>query len=40
VKRDSVAHRRVTKLLTRLSENDDAMIAEHARWAINNLSQS
>jgi len=34
VKRDSPAHSRVTKLLARLSENDDAPIAEHARWAL------
>jgi epoxyqueuosine reductase len=37
VKRDSPAHRRVTNLLARLSENDDALISEHAKWAIQKL---
>jgi epoxyqueuosine reductase len=37
VKRDSPAHQRVIKLLARLSENDDALIAEHARWALEKL---
>jgi len=37
VKRDSPAHQRVTKLLARLSENDDALISEHAKWAIQKL---
>jgi epoxyqueuosine reductase len=37
VKRDSPAHQRVTKLLARLSENDDALISEHARWALEKL---
>jgi epoxyqueuosine reductase len=40
VKRDSQTHQRVTKLLARLSENEDALIAEHARWALNKLSQT
>ena len=40
VKRDSPAHSRITKLLARLSENDDALIAEHARWALNKLKQT
>jgi epoxyqueuosine reductase len=34
VKRDSPTHQRVTKLLARLSENDDALIAQHAKWAL------
>ena len=37
VKRDSPAHQRVTKLLARLSENDDALIVEHAKWALEKL---
>jgi epoxyqueuosine reductase len=37
VKRDSPAHQRVTKLLARLSENSDALISEHARWALEKL---
>jgi epoxyqueuosine reductase len=37
VKRDSPAHQRVTKLLARLSENSDALISEHAKWAIQKL---
>ena len=37
VRRDSPAHQRITKLLARLSENDDALIAEHARWALEKL---
>ena len=37
VKRDSPIHRRITSLLSRLSENSDALIAEHARWALEKL---
>jgi len=32
--RDSAAYRRVTLLLSRLADSDDALIAEHARWAL------
>jgi epoxyqueuosine reductase len=39
VKRDSPAHQRVIKLLARLSENHDALLAEHARWAIQKLTR-
>src|SRR5579862_1073950 len=34
VERNSVAHKRVVALLKRLAGGDDAIIAEHARWAI------
>jgi epoxyqueuosine reductase len=34
VRRDSPTHKRVTNLLTRLSENSDAIISEHAKWAL------
>jgi epoxyqueuosine reductase len=37
VKRDSPAHKRITNLLTRLSENSDPIISEHANWALNRL---
>ena len=37
VKRDSPSHQRVTKLLARLSEGSDALISEHARWALEKL---
>jgi epoxyqueuosine reductase len=39
VRRDSLAHERVTKLLARLSESSDALIAEHARWALKKLNR-
>jgi epoxyqueuosine reductase len=39
VKRDSPTQKRVTNLLTRLSENSDALIAEHARWALEKLTR-
>jgi epoxyqueuosine reductase len=32
--RESEAYRRVTLLLSRLADADDALIAEHARWAL------
>ena len=35
---DSPAHERITKLLERLASGEDALIAEHARWALANLS--
>jgi len=38
VERNSVAHKRVVALLERLAGNDDAVIAEHARWALGRLS--
>jgi epoxyqueuosine reductase len=38
VKRDSETHQRILKLLRRLSESDDALISEHARWAVGRLS--
>lgn len=38
VERGSSAHRRVIGLLERLAGNDDAVIAEHARWALGRLS--
>jgi epoxyqueuosine reductase len=38
VAQDSSAHRRVIGLLERLAGNDDAVIAEHARWALGQLS--
>jgi len=34
VARDSDAYRRVALLLSRLADADDALIAEHARWAL------
>jgi epoxyqueuosine reductase len=34
VERDSAAGKRVIGLLERLAGSDDAIIAEHARWAI------
>jgi epoxyqueuosine reductase len=34
VKRDSETHKRITHLLVRLSENSDAIISEHAKWAL------
>jgi len=34
VERNSAAHKRVVALLERLAGGDDALIAEHARWAI------
>jgi epoxyqueuosine reductase len=34
VDRNSTAHKRVVGLLERLASGDDALIAEHARWAI------
>ncbi len=34
MERGSNAHQRVTGLLDRLAGNDDAVIAEHARWAL------
>jgi epoxyqueuosine reductase len=40
VRRNSPAHQRVTKLLARLAEHDDALIAEHARWALEKIGQS
>jgi epoxyqueuosine reductase len=36
--RESEAYRRVTQLLGRLADSDDALIAEHARWALAQLS--
>ncbi len=36
---DSPAHARVTKLLERLASGDDALIAEHARWALSRLGE-
>jgi epoxyqueuosine reductase len=38
MKRDSETHRRIMKLLGRISESDDAIISEHARWAVGRLS--
>ncbi|MGH9699478.1 MAG: tRNA epoxyqueuosine(34) reductase QueG [Candidatus Acidiferrales bacterium] len=35
--RDSAAHARVCGLLARLSGSEDALIAEHARWALSRL---
>ena len=35
--RDSDAHTRVTRLLARLASGEDALIAEHARWALTRL---
>ena len=34
VQRDSAAYQRITLLLSRLVDSDDALIAEHARWAL------
>jgi len=34
IARDSEAYARVTLLLSKLADSDDAMIAEHARWAL------
>jgi len=34
IERDSAAHERVTGLLEGLAASDDALIAEHARWAL------
>jgi epoxyqueuosine reductase len=39
VERNSSAHQRVIGLLARLAGNDDAVIAEHARWALARLSK-
>ena len=38
VTRESHAYSRVTLLLSRLADSDDALIAEHARWALAKLS--
>ena len=38
VKRDSPAHQRIEKLLARLSESNDAIISEHAKWAMGKIS--
>jgi epoxyqueuosine reductase len=38
VERNSVAHKRVVALLESLAGKDDAVIAEHARWALGRLS--
>lgn len=38
VERGSAAHQRVIELLDRLSDGDDSLIAEHARWALSRLS--
>jgi epoxyqueuosine reductase len=38
IPRDSTAHQRVIGLLERLAGSDDAVIAEHARWALGRLS--
>jgi epoxyqueuosine reductase len=40
VERNSVAHKRVVGLLERIAGGDDALIAEHARWAIARLNGS
>jgi epoxyqueuosine reductase len=37
VARESEAYRRVSLLLSRLVDSDDALIAEHARWALTQL---
>ena len=34
VARESASFRRITLLLSRLADSDDALIAEHARWAL------
>jgi epoxyqueuosine reductase len=36
---DSAAHARVAQLLERLASGDDALIAEHARWALSRLGE-
>ncbi len=38
VARESEAYRRISLLLSRLADSDDALIAEHARWALAKLS--
>jgi epoxyqueuosine reductase len=38
IERGSNGHQRVIGLLERLADNDDAVIAEHARWALGRLS--
>jgi len=38
VDRNSAAYKRVIGLLERLAGGDDALIAEHARWALGRLS--
>jgi epoxyqueuosine reductase len=38
VTRESEAYRRIALLLSRLADSDDALIAEHARWALAKLS--
>jgi epoxyqueuosine reductase len=40
IDRNSAAHKRVVGLLKRLAGGDDALIAEHARWAIARLNGS
>lgn len=40
IDRNSAAHKRVVGLLKRLAGGDDALIAEHARWAIAQLNGS
>lgn len=35
--RDSAAHERVCNLLARLADSEDALVAEHARWALSRL---
>jgi len=40
VKRDSQTHQRIKKLLERLSESGDAIISEHARWALGKINQT
>ena len=39
-KHGSAAHARVTTLLTRLATSDDALIAEHATWALRKISSA
>lgn len=36
---DSPAHARITKLLVRLASGEDALIAEHARWALSRIGE-
>ena len=36
---DSPAHARITQLLERLASGDDALIAEHARWALSRIGE-
>ena len=38
ITRESEAYRRISLLLSRLADSDDALIAEHARWALAKLS--